>query len=171
MDPNYKLVMEAYPFVTRNLFKEEGAQQLLREALYDEKGRIRPQRFSVLINQALNIVNRESQAFIDLDTPPEESASLDQIIKFIFSGKADSIQNTLKKELVEASDLVLRESVRRAYRGIEKQAVLKPPLGLPGPTIKLPPPPVLVPGKGFKEMEQVVDSAFPELELKDEIYA
>ena len=35
----------------------------------------------------------------------------------------------------------------------------------------MPPPPVLVPGKGFKELEQVVDSAFPELELKDEIYA
>ena len=52
--------MEAYPFVTRNLFKDDGSSQLLRESLYDEKGRIRPQRFSVLINQALDIVNRDS---------------------------------------------------------------------------------------------------------------
>ena len=52
VDPEYKLVMEAYPFVTRNLFKDQrdGAQQLLRETLYDEKGRIKPQRLSVLIN-------------------------------------------------------------------------------------------------------------------------
>lgn len=71
--------MEAYPFVTRNLFKDnrDGAQQLLRETLYDEKGRIKPQRFSVMMNQALNIVNRESEAFIDLDTPPEDNAKLD----------------------------------------------------------------------------------------------
>ena len=163
--------MEAYPFVTRNLFKDDRSSQLLREALYDEKGRIRPQRFSVLINQALDIVNRDSQTFIDLDTPPEESATFEQIVKFLFSGKADSIQKSLKDECIEAGDLVLRESVRRAYRGIDKLAVLKPPLGLPGPSIKLPPPPVFVPGKGVREMEKVIETAFPALELTDEIYA
>ena len=52
VDPDYKLIQEAYPFVTRNLFKDQNDSNnmLLREALYDEKGRIRPQRFSVLIN-------------------------------------------------------------------------------------------------------------------------
>lgn len=49
--------------------------------------------------------------------------------------------------------------------------MLKPPLGLPGPQFKLPEPPVFVPGKGIVEMEKVVDSAFPQLELTDEIYA
>lgn len=92
----------------------------MRETLYDEKGRIKPQRFSVLINQALNIVNRSSEAFIDLDTPPEENAPLDQIVKFIFSGKAGSIETSLKSECVEAGDLVLRETVRRTYKGIEQ---------------------------------------------------
>lgn len=45
-DPNYKLVMEAYPFVTRRLLNDqkERTQLLLRETLYDEKGRIKPQR-------------------------------------------------------------------------------------------------------------------------------
>lgn len=44
VDPNYRIVMEAYPFVTRRLFKDsgDGAQKLLRETLYDDQGRIRP---------------------------------------------------------------------------------------------------------------------------------
>lgn len=121
VDPNYRLVMEAYPFVTRNLFKDsrDGAKQLLRETLYDDKGRIKGQSFMVLINQALDIVNRKSDAFIDLDTLPEEKAPLDRIVKFIFSGKAESIEKALREEFVDAGDLVLRESVRRTYKGIE----------------------------------------------------
>ena len=65
--------MEAYPFVTRNILKDNraGTQQLLRETMYDSSGRIKPQRFSVLINSALNNVNTDTVAFIDLDTPPE----------------------------------------------------------------------------------------------------
>lgn len=122
VDPNYKIVMEAYPFVTRRLFKDSGdsAQVLLRETLYDEEGRIRPQRLSILLNKALNVVNKSTDSFIDLDTPPEENAPLEDIIKYLFSGRADSILNSLKKETVESGDLVLRETVRRVYKAIEK---------------------------------------------------
>ena len=49
--------------------------------------------------------------------------------------------------------------------------MLKPPLGLPGPTLNLPLPPVLVPGRGLMQANELVDVAFPQLELKDEIYA
>lgn len=49
--------------------------------------------------------------------------------------------------------------------------MLRPPIGLPGPQLKLPPPPVFVPGKGLKPIEHVVETAFPALELSDEIYA
>ena len=44
VNPKYKLVMEAYPFVTRNILKDnrEGTQQLLREVMYDSSGRIKP---------------------------------------------------------------------------------------------------------------------------------
>ena len=127
--------MEAYPFVTRRLFKDDGdnAQNLLRETLYDEEGRIRPQRLNILLNKALNVVNKSTESFIDLDTPPEKNAPLEDIVKYLFSGKADSILNSLKKETVISGDLVLRETVRRVYKAIEKQAVLRPPFGLPGP--------------------------------------
>ena len=96
---------------------------------------------------------------------------MDQIIKYVFSGRAQSIEKSLKEECILAGDLVLRETVRRTFKGIKKQAILRPPIGLPGPQLTLPPPPVLVPGKGLKPMEQVVEAAFPALELTDEIYA
>lgn len=116
-------------------------------------------------------MNRSSASFIDLDTPPEDNAPLDQIIKYVFSGRAQSIEKSLKDECIFAGDLVLRESIRRSFKGVMKQAVLRPPIGLPGPQIALPPPPVLVPGKGLKPMEHVVETAFPALELSDEVYA
>jgi len=93
VDPGYKIVMEAYPFVTRNLFKDSGdsAQQLIRETLYDSSGRIKTQKLSVLLNQALDIVNNSSDSFIDLDSPPEKNAPLNEVVNYLFSGRADSI--------------------------------------------------------------------------------
>ena len=112
--------MEAYPFVTRKLLKDptQDTYQLLREVMYDTKGRIQPQRFTVMMNSALNIVNKNTNSFIDLDTPPENGAALDQIVKFIISDKAGSIKTTLINECVEAGDLVLRESARRTFSNV-----------------------------------------------------
>ena len=129
--------------------------------MYDSQGRIQPQRFTVMMNSALNIVNKNTNSFIDLDTVPENGASLDQIIKFIISDKADVIKSLLIKECVEAGDLVLRESARRSFANVQRYSNLKPLFGLPGPTIKLPIPPVFVPGKGLKEADKVVETLFP----------
>lgn len=121
VNPKFKLVMEAYPFVTRNILRDKrsSTQQLLREVMYDSTGRIKPQRFSVLINSALNNVNTESNAFIDLDSPPEQGADLDQIVRFIISEQASSIKNALIDEAIEAGDLVLREGVRRTFTNVK----------------------------------------------------
>ena len=102
-----------------------------------------------MMNSALNIVNKNTNSFIDLDTVPENGAALDQIIKFIISDKADVIKSLLIKECVEAGDLVLRESARRSFANVQRYSNLKPLFGLPGPTIKLPIPPVFLPGKGL----------------------
>lgn len=48
---------------------------------------------------------------------------------------------------------------------------MRPPLDLPGPTFSIPKPPIFIPDKGMYDMEKVVETAFPSLELKDEIYA
>jgi len=102
------------------------------------------------MNSALNIVNTKTNSFIDLDTPPENGASLEEIAKYIISDKAESVKTSLIDECVEAGDLVLCESARRSWANVQKFSALKPPLGLPGPTLMLPIPPVLVPGKGLK---------------------
>lgn len=64
-------------------------------------------------------MNTESNAFIDLDTPPEKGAALDQIVRFIISEQASSIKNALIEEAVEAGDLVIREGVRRTYVNVK----------------------------------------------------
>ena len=102
-----------------------------------------------MINSALDIVNKNTNSFIDLETVPENGASLEQIVKFIISDRADVIQGLLIAECVEAVDLVLRETARRAFTNIQSFSNLQPLFGLPGPTIKVPIPPVFLPEKGF----------------------
>jgi aarF domain-containing kinase len=159
VDPKFKLVMEAYPFVTRRLLKDQrqGTQKLLRETIFDSTGRIKPQRFSTLINSALNNVNTATTAFIDLDTPPEKGASLDEIIRFLISDGAKSIRDSVIVECVEAGDLVLRETARKTFNSVKRMQNLKPLFGLPGPTIKVPIPPVFIPGKGLRAAEKVIE--------------
>ena len=113
------------------------------------------------MNSALNIVNKNTNSFIDLETVPENGASLDQIVKFLISDRADVIKSLLVKECVEAGDLVLRETARKFFTNVQSFSNLKPMFGLPGPTIKVPMPPVFLPEKGFQEAEHVVDTIFP----------
>ena len=124
-----------------------------------------------MINSALNNVNSETNAFIDLDTPPENGATLDEILKFLISDGATSIRDSIVSEAVEAGDLVFRETARKTYSNAKRFSNLKPPLGLPGPTFKVPIPLVFVPGKGLKPAETVLATGFPQPELQDEIYA
>lgn len=53
----------------------------------------------------------------------------------MISEQASSIKNALVEEAVEAGDLVIREGVRRTFVNVKQRSALKPPLGLPGPTI------------------------------------
>ena len=84
---------------------------------------------------------------------------------------AGSVKDTLVDEGVEAGDLVLGELVRRTFANIKKVSVLAPPNGLPGPKIKLPIPPVVVPGKGVVQADTFVEKTFPQPEIQDQIYA
>lgn len=92
-------------------------------------------------------------------------------MKYILGDNASSIKDTLIEECVEAGDLVLRETARRSFANVQKYSNIRPPLGLPGPKIKVPIPPVFVPGKGLQQADKVVDTLFPQPELRDEVYA
>ena len=81
-DPNYGIIMEAYPFVARKLLRDDrpGMQQALQEVLYSRNGgdsgdstRMDARRLSVLLNSALGIVAKQG-AFVDLDALPEDAA-------------------------------------------------------------------------------------------------
>jgi predicted unusual protein kinase regulating ubiquinone biosynthesis (AarF/ABC1/UbiB family) len=54
-DPNYGIIMEAYPFVARKLLSEDRPeiQRALQEVLYAKSGDISSTRLSVLLNSAL----------------------------------------------------------------------------------------------------------------------
>ena len=89
----------------------------------------------------------------------------------MISDGAKSIRDAVIVECVEAGDLVLNETARKTYSNVKRFSNLKPLFGLPGPTIKIPIPPVFIRGKGLRPVEQVIEKGFPKLELKDEVYA
>merc|ERR1719359_1778783 len=85
-DPDYGLIIEAYPFVARKLLSSDRPelQQALQEVLYagtvpggeGMRGVITPTRLAGLLNSAAGIVaKQEGQAFVDLDAVPESGIS------------------------------------------------------------------------------------------------
>ena len=90
-DPNYGIIMEAYPFVARKLLRDDrpGMQQALQEVLYSRNGgdsgdstRMDARRLSVLLNSALGIVAKQG-AFVDLDALPEDAADAMTTLRFL----------------------------------------------------------------------------------------
>jgi len=89
-DPQYKLVMEAYPFVARKLLSEDRPeiQKALQEVLYGAgtgEGTIRADRLAAIINSAMGRVVQNSSAFVDFDTVPEDGVSLSEGLSYILS--------------------------------------------------------------------------------------
>ena len=71
-NPDYRLVMEAYPFVARKLLREDRpeVQKALQEVLYagGGEGKLTPERLAVLLNSAMGVVaTNEGSAFVDFD--------------------------------------------------------------------------------------------------------
>lgn len=112
-NPNYRIVMESYPFVARKLLSDgtPAFQRSLAEILYSKgDGRLQSQRLAVLLNSAQGAV-ADTGAFIDFDTVPEEGISLQQTVKFILSNGARSLRDKfLEPELVNGLDLLSRQA-------------------------------------------------------------
>merc|ERR1719310_886042 len=72
-NPDYSLIMEAYPFVARKLLRDDRPeiQLALQEALYGNNGNLSTARISTLVNGALGVIARsKGGAFVDLDSIP-----------------------------------------------------------------------------------------------------
>ena len=71
-DPDYGIIMEAYPFVARKLLSEDRPeiQKALQEVLYarNQDGGLQSTRLAVLLNSAMGLVARKSGgSFVDFD--------------------------------------------------------------------------------------------------------
>mmetsp|Transcript_14872 Transcript_14872/g.26710 ORF Transcript_14872/g.26710 Transcript_14872/m.26710 type:complete len:440 (-) Transcript_14872:310-1629(-) len=182
-NPNYGIITEAYPFVARKLLKEDRpeVQRALVELLYggtDDSGRIQTTRLAVVLNSAMGVVARDSGAFVDFDTLPDDSVGLKDALHYFLSPSAQSLRGLVLDEAVTATDLLLRQAARRGFRRIEN--TLAPPsflsfLPLPEPGTT--PIPVLLPtaagnpSPAFLPPRDVVDTAAPPLNRDEEVYA
>ena len=82
------------------------------------------------------MVARSSDAFVDLDTLPEDSVDVSTLLTFVLSDKASSLRVVLIEEAANAFDLLLRQALRKSYNQVINR-LPKPPAFLTG---LLPPP-------------------------------
>ena len=183
-DPEYGLILEAYPFVARKLLSEDRPelQRALQEVLYskDATGSVTPTRLASLLNSAAGIVAKQDGAvFVDLDAVPEDGISTDAALRFVLSSEAASLRTLLADEALTAADLLLRQAVRKSAPALANSLPQLPRLPL------LPPPPeplttplpfVLPDGSGgvraaVVSPQQLVDALAPKLTREEELYA
>lgn len=180
-DPQYKLVMEAYPFVARKLLSEDRPeiQKALQEVLYGAgtgEGTIRADRLAAIINSAMGRVVQNSSAFVDFDTVPEDGVSLSEGLSYILSPGGSSLRELIVAEAFNVSDLILRQAARKSFTSVIN-SIPQPPgflpfLPKPGdaplpfllPTLSGRPVPVVA------KPNELLEALAPKLGREDELY-
>ena len=120
-DPQFKMVMQALPFVSRRVMTAAGAdnpllQRALREILYGNGTRLKLNRLRTLIGSSQGQLTR-GEAFVDFDTPPEgmDAEAMRSALAFVF-GREDGrvLRQMLVQEIVDGADALLSPGVRGA---------------------------------------------------------
>merc|ERR1719240_1449800 len=96
-DPDYGLIMEAYPYVARKLLRDDRpeVQRALQDVLYNG-GDLSTARLSTLLNGALGVVAKtQGGVFVDFDSIPEDGVALDEALKYLLSDEARSLRALL----------------------------------------------------------------------------
>ncbi|MBF2078921.1 MAG: AarF/ABC1/UbiB kinase family protein, partial [Synechococcales cyanobacterium T60_A2020_003] len=103
IDPNFKVLSKAYPYVARRLLTDPSPElrASLRDLLFKE-GDFRWNRLENLLKNARNSP--------DYDT----SQTLDQAVDFLFSERGEFIRDRIVQELVKNLDALGRSTVQRA---------------------------------------------------------
>jgi hypothetical protein len=184
-DPDYKIVLAAYPFVTQKLLRDGGDESFrmaLNAILYPaspdgvRKPRPSPRRIAALVNNALGraAVASDSSVMLDLDALPaeENAATLTESIAFLGSDRAGSIRSILIDEIVNGADLIIRSAARRLASSVEGTRSIPLPLPqlpfMPQPRLPILNPLNLIP----KDLRQsTLDRVAPILTAEEEIYA
>ena len=116
IDPNFKVLTKAYPYVAKRLLTDDSPQ--LRSSLQDllfQDGSFRWNRLENLLNNAQN------SSDFDFDK------ILDQASNYLFSERGSFIRERVVKELINAIDLFSRRSWFNLTTGIREQVGLALP--------------------------------------------
>jgi len=195
-NPDYGIIMEAYPFIARKLLREgrPEIQKALQEVLYSGDGSeargLKLTRLLALLNNAAGSVStQEGAAFVDLDAVPEDGLSVKEGLKFMLSDNADSLRNLLENEVDNTVDVLSRQIFRQAIS--ETLVALTPPrppalpfigdIFPPTPAFDEVPLPLLLPGIGpngqnrpslsVMSLKEFTDLVAPKLDQDEEIFA
>lgn len=178
-NPDYGLIMEAYPFVARKLLSDDRpeVQRALQDVLYNG-GDLSTARLSTLLNGALGVVAKsKGGVFVDFDSIPEDGVALQDAFKYILGEKSNSLRSLLADELENVSDLLLRQAMRKAFGAITTNVPRPPFIGSFLPKFESFPGPVLLPTASgqpvpaFKTPEEVLEAIAPKLSRDEELYA
>ena len=131
-----------------------------------------------MLNSAMGIVAETSDTFVDLETLPEDAASLKQSLKYVLTPRAESLRKVLVKEAISAADVLARQALRKTVtRGFA--LIPRPPSWFPfqppnpedieGPILlpALAAPPV----PAFASPRRVLDLTAPKLTREEELFA
>lgn len=193
-DPEYGLIMEAYPFIARKLLREDRPeiQSALQEVLFSGSGGrdLKLSRLLVLLNNAAgSVATQDGAAFVDLDSVPEDGIGFSDGLKYILSDKAESLRNLLEKEVDTVVDILGRQFFRKGIT--EALVALTPPKppSIPflgdifpqSPKLDEIPLPLLLPRVGadglnvpsvsILTLKDFTDVAAPKLNQDEDIYA
>ncbi|CEM03639.1 unnamed protein product [Vitrella brassicaformis CCMP3155] len=135
-NPEFKLIMEAYPYVSRRVITDASPvlQTALTEILY-KNGEFSPTRLNVLLNSAQGLM-AEGDAFVDFDTLPDSTMALPDVLDFVFSPEAGFVRDALVEEVSKAVEMSGRKVTNLlADRLIDSLSpippLLRPPLLVP----------------------------------------
>ena len=194
-DPQYKIVLQSYPYVARRLLRSTGGQASFRAALHEilypgggapgEKAHpLNMRRLLTFLNSALGKTSTASAAFVDLEAMPEgeQSASVSEVLDLVLAPDSEALREVVVQEASVVLDLALRQVTRRAVLVLGEAPPsplellrrllprsLQPPLFLPLPP--LPPlPPLIPPVLRERVLQPLVDRLAPRLSQSESIY-
>jgi predicted unusual protein kinase regulating ubiquinone biosynthesis (AarF/ABC1/UbiB family) len=197
-NPDYGIIMEAYPFIARKLLREDRPeiQAALQEVLYSNNGdggdnsnkSLKLSRLLALLNNAAgSVATKEGAAFVDIDAVPKDGITFQEGLKFLLSDNAESLRRLLEKEVDSIVDISSRQIVRQGIR--EAVVALTPPRppAIPFWGDLLPPSPKLDelslpfllpgadgirrPGVAVTTLKTLTDAVAPKLTQPEELYA
>lgn len=178
-NPDYKLVMEAYPFVARKLLSSDrpAVQKALQEVLYNGGSEgVQGARLTVLLNSAMGNIARDSGTFVDFDTLPEDGIGLQEGVGYLLSPDASSLRSILQEELANILDILARQATRKSF--FRAMGSIPPPLLPFLPKVEEVPTPFLVPtGEGEAPYlivctpTELIEALAPKLTREEELYA